>query len=218
MHDKIVDLTHVLNGSMTVYPDTEGPTIEVLNNVDVHGFAELRLTMVSHTGTHIDAPSHVLLNQRSLDQFLPEKFIGRGLVIPCQDNSEIGLELLQPLEKKIAGAEFILFFTGWQYKWNTKAYFDDCPTPTREAAAWLTKFPLKGIGVDAFSLDKIVPAGKVTRENLPNHYIFLEREILLIENLVNLDRLPASGFTFQCFPLNVEHADGSPVRAVAMIG
>ena len=48
-------------------------------------------------------------------------------------------------------------------------------------------------------------------------YDLLGREILLIENLTNLDQLPATPFTFQCFPLKVEHADGSPVRAIALL-
>jgi arylformamidase len=64
-------------------------------------------------------------------------------------------------------------------------------------------------------MDKIVPAEKVTQENLPNHYIFLGKEILLIENLTNLDKLPDGEFIFQCLPLKVENADGSPIRAIA---
>ena len=127
------------------------------------------------------------------------------------------MEYLQTFEEKIKQVDFILFYTGWQDKWNTKNYFDDCPVPTREAALWLSQFNLKGIGVDAFSLDKIVPALKVTSENLPNHYIFLEKEILFIENLTNLDKLPGTGFTFICLPMKVENADGSPVRAIAIL-
>jgi arylformamidase len=217
MYDKIIDLTHLLSESMTVYPDTVPPRFEVLNTVDVSGFAELKMTMVLHTGTHIDAPCHVLKNKKSLDRFPADKFIGLAMVIPCPDQEEIGLGFLRTFEEQIAGVDFLLFFTGWQHRWNTRAYFEDCPTPTQEAAKWLTNFQLKGVGVDSFSLDKIVPAAKVTRDNLPNHYIFLEKEILLIENLTNLDRLPETGFTFQCFPLNIEHADGSPVRAIAAI-
>jgi kynurenine formamidase len=138
------------------------------------------------------------------------------MVIPCQDRKEISLEFLQTFEAQIIRIDFILFFTGWQYKWSTPAYFDDCPILTGEAARWLTKFHLKGIGIDAFSLDKIGPAEKVTPETLPNHYILLENEILLIENLTNLDKLPGSVFQFQCFPLKIENADGSPIRAIAL--
>jgi kynurenine formamidase len=127
------------------------------------------------------------------------------------------LEYLQTFEDKIARVDFILFFTSWQNRWNTNSYFDDCPIPTREVAMWLTGFNLKGVGVDAFSLDKINSALAVNKENLPNHHILLGKEILLIENLTNLDKLPDRTFSFQCFPLKVENADGSPVRAIAII-
>lgn len=217
MQTKLIDLTQVLNENIVVYPDTIGPKFEVLNSVEKSGFAELKMTMVLHSGTHIDAPSHILKNAKSLDQFPVDKFTGRAIVIPCQDKEAIGLKYLQTFEDKIAQIDFVLFFTGWQNKWNTKDYFDDSPIPTREAAMWLTKFNLKGIGYDAFSVDKVISADRITEENLPNHHILLGKEIILIENLTNLDKLPDHVFSFQCLPLKIEHADGSPVRAIAMI-
>ena len=66
-------------------------------------------------------------------------------------------------------------------------------------------------------MDKIISAPLVTSENLPNHHILLSNEILLIENLTNLDKLPDGAFLFQCIPLNIENADGSPVRPIAML-
>lgn len=217
MPKKIIDLTRILNEQMTVYPGTAEPKFEVINTVEKDGFSEYLLTMVSHTGTHIDAPCHIFKNAKSIDQFPVDKFIGSAIVIPCQDQKEISLNYLQTFEGKIEKIDFILFFTGWQFKWNTKGYFDNCPTPTKEAAKWLTKFKLKGIGFDAFSVDKIGSADKVNPENLPNHYILLEKEILLIENLTNLDKLPNHPFSFQCLPLYFENVDGSPIRAIATI-
>jgi arylformamidase len=214
----IIDLTRLLNDKIPVYPDTVPPKFETSNTVEKDGFKETLITMVSHTGTHIDAPCHILQDGRSLDQFPPDKFMGSALVIRCRGLREIGLDFLKTHEQAIAKADFILFFTGWQDKWNTPDYFTDCPIPTKEAANWLSRFPLKGLGIDAFSLDRIDSASTVCEESLPNHHVFLRKEILLIENLCNLDQLPDSGFTFQCFPLKIEQTDGSPVRAVGMIG
>lgn len=217
MQKKIIDLSHLLNEHATVYPDTVGPKFEQLNNVAEHGFAEMRVTMVLHSGTHIDAPCHILANTKTLSDFPVDKFMGTAIVIPCHDKKEISLDYLKTFETKIAQVDFILFFTGWQNKWNTEAYYEDCPCLTTEAAKWLTTFKLKGIGLDAFSIDPIVSAHIVTYETLPNHYILLGNEIILVENLTNLDQLPADVFMFQCLPLNIEHADGSPVRAIAVV-
>ena len=213
----IIDLTHLLNEKITVYPDTVGPKFEILATVEKDGYAELKADMVLHSGTHIDAPCHILKNTKSLDQFPLDKYFGKAIVIDCRNKKEISLEFLQAYKEKISQVDFILFFTGWQFKWNTNEYFDDCPIPTIEAAKWLTKFKLKGIGFDSFSVDKIVSAQKVTEETLPNHYILLAEEIILIENLTNMDKLPGTIFDFQCLPIHIENADGSPVRAIAMI-
>jgi kynurenine formamidase len=214
---KLIDLSHILNENISVYPDTVPPIFEVSNTVEKDGFTEIKMTLASHSGTHIDAPSHIIQDAKSLDQFLLDKFVGTSIVIPCQDKEEITVEYLQTFEDRIAQVDFILFFTGWQYKWNTPDYFSDSPTPTKEAAQWLTKFKLKGIGIDSFSVDKIISAHIVTSENLPNHHILLAKEILLIENLTNLDKLPGGAFSFQCIPLNIENADGSPIRPIAML-
>jgi kynurenine formamidase len=214
---KLIDLSHILNENISVYPDTVPPIFEVSNTVEKDGFTEIKMTLASHSGTHIDAPSHIIQDAKSLDQFLLDKFVGTSIVIPCQDKEEITVEYLQTFEDRIAQVDFILFFTGWQYKWNTPDYFSDSPTPTKEAAQWLTKFKLKGIGIDSFSVDKIIPAHIVTSENLPNHHILLAKEILLIENLTNLDKLHGGAFSFQCIPLNIENADGSPIRPIAML-
>jgi kynurenine formamidase len=95
MKNKIIDLTQILNEQMTVYPGTPGPQLEVLNTVEKDGFSEYMLKIVSHTGTHIDAPCHVLKNAKSIDQFPVDKFIGSAIVIPCQDQKVLSLEFLQ---------------------------------------------------------------------------------------------------------------------------
>jgi kynurenine formamidase len=214
---KLVDLTHLLNESATVYPDTIGPKFEKINSVEEHGYAELKATMVLHSGTHIDAPCHIVANAASLDHYPLEKFIGKAIVIPCLNREVITLDYLKSFEPNLLQVDFVLLYTGWQDKWNSTAYFDNGPFLGKEAAEYLSNFKLKGLGIDAFSVDPIVSATVVNPDNLPNHYIFLEKDILLIENLCNLHLLPDTIFNFQCFPIKIEHADGSPIRAIAII-
>jgi len=60
----------------------------------------------------------------------------------------------------------------------------------------------------------------IDREGTPDfpiHRILLDQNILIIENLTNLQGLPRKGFSFSCLPLKFENADGSPVRAVAVV-
>ena len=50
-----------------------------------------------------------------------------------------------------------------------------------------------------------------------NHRMFMQKNILIIENLTNIDKLPKKIFEFTCLPLKIEDSDGSPVRAIAKI-
>ena len=215
--NKVIDLTQLINSSMTVYPGTVPTKIEKYNTIEKDGFAELKLTFCTHIGTHIDAPCHILKNMKSLDQFPVDKFIGKAILIPCMHEKEISLEYLKPFKERISKTEFILFFTGWQFKWNTEKYFDDFTALTKEAAEWLATFNLKGIGFDAISADKVDFNEKDLSVALKIHNVLLGNEIIIIENLTNLDKLPDTLFTFQCMPLKVENADGSPVRAIAIL-
>jgi len=215
MYNHIIDLTHPVNEHMTVYPGTFGPKIESLANVKEHGYAELKVTMVLHTGTHIDAPCHILNGTKTLSDFSIAQFCGAAVVVDCRGLEKIDVSVLEANRDLISGADFVIFRTGWQEKWNTEAYLGNCPIPTREAAHWLASMKLKAVGMDSFSVDPVIAADEVGN-NLQNHEILLGAEVLLLENLTNLDKLPAGKFQLFCFPLKIDKADGSPVRAVAM--
>ena len=60
MPTKLIDITQLLNEQMLVYPDTAPPTFEVTNTVDQDGYNEHLISLLSHTGTHIDSPRHML--------------------------------------------------------------------------------------------------------------------------------------------------------------
>lgn len=207
---RVLDLSHPIHVGMPLFPGTPAPNLEPLASLEKAGYAEHWLAMASHTGTHIDAPGHLLPGAKTLDAFPAEHFIGTGLVISVQAGAEIRLQDLNPFESRIRAARFVLLHTGWDAHWGAPAYFQGFPVLEPEAAAWLATFDLAGIGVDAPSLDP------VTSQSLPNHRAFLSRDICLIENLRGLGAIGTEPFLFSCLPLPLPEADGCPVRAVAM--
>ena len=52
---RIIDLTHPISEDMPVYPGTEPPIFETGCSIEEAGFLEKKITLYSHTGTHIDA-------------------------------------------------------------------------------------------------------------------------------------------------------------------
>ena len=80
------------------------------------------MTLVSHIGTHIDAPAHVVKNGKSLDKYDLDKFIGNAIVIDCRKENELTMKVIKKYEQRIKKVDFVLFYTGWQDRWNTDRY------------------------------------------------------------------------------------------------
>lgn len=211
---KIIDLTHKMHECMPVFPGTEKPMFFPANTLEKDGFAETKFSMYSHTGTHIDAPSHMLKEANSLAQLEINHFIGKAMILDFThiDNKEISKEDLLKYESKLNGLDYVLLMTGWSKYWDSDKYFDDFHFLTEEAAEWLTSFNLKGIGIDAISIDDM----KTT--TFPIHHKLFKHNMIVIENLTNLELInKEESFIFSCLPLKYENADGSPVRAIAIL-
>lgn len=217
----VVDLSHEIEENMPVFPGTETPILAEANVIEVDGFREKKITMYSHTGTHMDAPAHILPGAEFLDQFPPDSFYGNALVVDFsrQPGNTIGAEDLVRYEQALSICDFLLIHTGWDRNWGRESYFTGFPVLTEMAARRLTSLGLKGVGIDAISVDP------TKSTELPIHRILLGAGLLIIENLCNLGILtdPDGGgpakvplLKFSCFPLKIRGADGSPVRAVGI--
>ena len=210
---KIIDLSHYITPTMPVYPGTSPPSFTTPCTIENVGFIEKKITLFSHTGTHIDAPSHIINGATTLDQLPADNFIGKAFLLNLKSirKPTIDLSDLEHHQNRIRNSEFILLYTGWSRLWGKETYFQGYPVLSLEAAQWLSNFELKGLGTDMISVDE---AGS---SEFPIHRILLARNIIIIENLTNLQSLPNINFIFSCFPLRIKQADGSPVRAMAII-
>ena len=205
-------MTHIIEPDMPVFPGTQPPVFQKANTFEKDNFRETKITMYSHTGTHMDAPAHMLSNGAYLDDLGIGKFVGNAIVLDFEDNKQqvIGLDSIKHFEDIIRKVEFIVIKTGWSKYWGTSRYFEDFPYLSDEAAKWLSEFNLKGIGLDAISIDGI----KST--TFAVHKILLKKNILIIENLTNLDLINRGIFILSVLPLKSKEADGAPVRAVGI--
>lgn len=210
---RIVDLSHTITADMPVWPGTPPPEFSELCTIARDGFAEQSIRISSHTGTHIDAPAHMIEGGDTLDRLDVGRFFGKGLLIDLRqlEGGSITLDAITPFSPLIAESEFVLLHTGWSRFWGEELYDRDYPALTLEAASWIAGFRLKGIGIDAPSFDG---AG---HDDYPVHTRLLEAGIILIENLTNLYRLRETVFSLSVFPLDLKGAEACPVRAVALL-
>ena len=207
----IFDLSHEIHEGMPVFPGMSQPVFNTPFTVQKHGFQETLLTMLSHTGTHMDAPAHMLPGGKSLELFSVASFAGKAWVLNAQGTGEITPTILQKNRDQIENADFLLIYTGWSTYWGQPAYFKEFPVLTREAAEWLIPMNLKGVGYDVISADKH------DSTDFPIHHIFFGHNMLIIENLTGLENLLEKEVYFSCMPLKYRSSDGSPVRAVAWL-
>jgi kynurenine formamidase len=173
------------------------------------GYRETHIELDSHLGTHIDAPAHMLEEGKFLDDFPVDQFIGKAIVVSVpQLTKQVEKSLLEERTDDLRMADYVLFKTGWSEKWGTDAYFRSFPILSDEALAFLLTFNLKGIGLDAISVDP------VDSTEYPVHYALFRKGLLIVENLKFPTGFAADSGEFFCLPLNFVQADGAPVRAL----
>jgi kynurenine formamidase len=195
---------------MPVYPGTPSPRINQIGNYIIDGYRELSLNLLTHTGTHIDTPAHIIENGKSLSGLPVSKFIGRALKLEHTHEHPLTIEAIRKFKPVLEETDFVIFQTNWSLYWGADKYYNNFPVPDSDIIQFLTEFNLKGIGIDTISVD---PVGK----DLPNHLTILSKDMIIIENLTNLSQIKIPTYELMCFPLSIKNGDGSPVRAIARL-
>jgi len=196
---------------MPGYPGTPAPIIKSVSSIDKDGYNEKSLFFYSHAGTHVDVPSHIIKNSKNINQYPPDKFYGSALKLTHNFQIPLNIETIKLKISEFGIPDFILLYTGWDKFWGSDNYYSSFPTPDINVVKYLSGLNLKGVGIDSLSIDPI------ETNELNNHKLLLEAEIIIIENLTKISRLPESIFEFFCFPLNIKDGDASPVRAIAKL-
>lgn len=204
----MLDLTHPLGPSTPVYPGDPQFRATPALTYSADGCLVHRLSCGTHTGTHLDAPAHVIPGGRTVDQLRVAELAGPALVLraaakPEEELTEaaLGLGCLE------AVPPIVLVRTGWA------AHFRDPlalrhPYLSRGAAATLRDLGMRVLGVDTMSPD--APGA----HTLPVHEEVLGADGIIVENLRIPEHIPERPWV-GIFPLPLAGLDGSPVRAVA---
>jgi len=164
-----------------------------------------KLELCTHSGTHIDAPRHFIKDGKSIDQINPETFITNALVIdlsPVEEGREIKRNEFESFKFEDAGA--VILNTGWFRRWYTGNYYDNVPTLSRDAALCLNEYA--NVKADATDIPLSV--------DVPE--ILLGAGKILIENIINLDRIAKSNVELIALPLKIRNGDGAPVRVMVI--
>jgi kynurenine formamidase len=232
---KLVDLTHSFDENTIYWPNAEPFRWEKERwgrTETGSWYAAARYAASEHGGTHIDSPIHFSEGKATVDEIPLTQLVGPAVVVEvtkqCEHDPDYQISAadIQRWERsngRIPAGAVVLFRTGWSKFWPDKKRYigSDVPKDTahlhfpglgRDAAEYLVKQArISGIGIDTASMD---PG---TSRDFIAHQILNGANFYGLENLANLERLPAKGAWIIALPMKIRGGSGAPTRVIAVL-
>jgi kynurenine formamidase len=223
---KVVDLTHAYDDKFPTFDGKPGITAEKVVDFKKDGYTIYKLTIFEHTGTHIDAPLHFTEAGTSVADLAPENLVCPLCVIDIKAKAKeepnamvmkSDIEAWVSANGEIPKGACVAMNSGWAAKLNDPSYRNlpdgsfAFPGFSKEATDMLAEIGAAAIAVDTLSLD---PGNS---KDFAVHYSWLPGGRYGIENVNNLDMLPAKGATVFVGAPKHKGGTGGPARVVAMV-
>jgi arylformamidase len=214
----LIDLSHTVEAGVVTYKGLPAPILcdylsrEASRKLYAPGteFQIGKIEMVANTGTYLDSPFHRYADGKDLSELHLEQMAGLAAVkVLARDSPSIDaayFSSLRDLKRKA-----VLVETGWSRHWKTDQYYEGHPFLTEDAARFLAEAGVALVGIDSHNIDSTQDGRR------PVHSTLLRREILIVEHMTSLERVPAAGFKFSALPVKVKGFGTFPVRAFAEV-
>ncbi len=214
---RVIDLSQEISPDMQVFPSYPKPTFVPWTRLGIHPFESEAIFLVTHTGTHVDAPCHFVKKAKEMHQIQPDALLHEGVLLDLthkKPKEYIRSEDLKEAEKKSGAAvkenDVVLIRTAWDRNLGKPEYLTNYPGVSKDGADFLVSKKIAAAGVDSPNIDH------PDDSSFPAHTTLLLNEILVLENLYNVRGIQKSRFRFVALPLRLQGATGSPIRAVAI--
>jgi kynurenine formamidase len=215
LFEKAIDLTHELHNGMTIYPGDPSPSFVSSATLEKDGVNLTKLTLGSHTGTHIDAPRHFIPDGIGVDKIPPSKLVGEAYV--CDMSSKpigsgiTGSELRKSLEGKVAKDDIVVCYTGCSQRWGDESVTSNYTYLTGNAAEYLVSKEVRAVAIDFLSVEKFRAPEPVAHKTLLGNGIFI------IESLSRATKqFVGKRILMICMPIKLQNGDGAPSRVIGV--
>jgi kynurenine formamidase len=231
---RLVDLTHAYDTDTVFWPS--GPErfeLRQLHYGDTDGgffYSANTFCTPEHGGTHLDAPIHFGRGRQTAEQVPLQRLVGPVVVIDISDKAVADRDYrvtpedildFEARHGRIESGMRVLVRTGWSRRWpDAAAYLGHATDATKlhfpsygaEAARLLVEErKVALLGIDTASID-YGPAS-----DFPVHRIAAAADVPGLENLTELQALPACGATLIALPMKIAGGSGGPTRVVALV-
>ncbi len=199
----IYDLTQTITKNLPVYPGDPSIKLEPIGGIRQTGALDHLLTMDTHSGTHVDAPAHMISGGKALKDYAIDRFVRKGVCLDVRAGFSAAVIADSVPEEGLA----ILFYTGTSDYFYEARYWHQYPVLDASCVQMLIEKRVSIVGLDTGSLDNA--------KGFPVHKALFAADILPIENLTGLLPLVGRTFTLYALPLKLEQ-DGAPARVIAV--
>lgn len=231
---KVVDLTHELSDTTIYWPGNPQYNFSILARGQGSSFwyESNYVAQAEHGGTHVDAPAHFYEGAWRTHQIPMERLTGPAVIIDVKEKARSNpdyrvqvsdVEDWESVNGRIPDNAVVVMNSGWGYKYPNKTAVFGTSTPevpsTFHFPAWhhdtvmwlINKRFVYMIGVDTPSTDY----GQSTE--FPTHVVLAKYNVIGLENVANLDRLPVSGSRLFAAVIKTKDGSGGPARLFATI-
>ncbi|QJD84265.1 cyclase family protein [Cohnella herbarum] len=202
----IYDISMTIEESMQVWKNYEQkkPKITNVQNHDEGKPHESLLSMNVHTGTHVDAPLHMLAGGDTIETIPLERLVGPARVLDLTHVKEfITKEDLEPFA--IQRGERILFKTSSSF---SEDFLMDFVFLREDGAKYLADIGIGLVATDALGIER-------AQAEYPTHRTLMRNDVIIVEG-VRLKEVAAGNYSLVIAPLKLTGIDASPARAFLM--
>lgn len=223
---KVVDLTHTFDEKFPTFDGKPGIAMKKLVDFKKDGYTIYELTIPEHSGTHIDAPLHFTEAGTSVADLEPQNLVCPLCIIDIKAKakdeanatvSKADIEAWVSANGEIPKGACVAMNSGWAAKVGDPSYRNTpdgnfaFPGFGKDATDYLAELGVASIAVDTLSLD---PGNS---KDFAVHYSWLPGGHFGIENVANLDMLPAKGATIFVGAPKHRGGTGGPARVMATV-
>ncbi len=202
---RIHDISVPLAAGMSTYPGDPPFAIEAVQRFGDAPYQLSRLSLSTHTGTHVDAPSHFVPGGASVDQLPLEILLGKARVVELLAREKIDRADLEALD--LRDDLRVLLKTRMSGQLLKPGYHQDHVHLSEDAALYLAQAGIKLVGIDYLSVDRFGST------DFPAHRTLLGAGVIVLEGL-DLSEVEPGEYEMACLPLRLAGADGAPARVV----
>jgi len=230
-YTKAIHLSHAIDTAIPQWLGDPPVEFETVANIKKDGYFLRRLSMGEHSATHINAPKSFYLEGMGIDEYSADSLILPGVVIDiCQKVAEnpdyaLNIDDIKAWELEnglIMPGSLVLLNTGWQEKWvndNGEAFFNPdiqgvmhFPGFSKDCVEFLmSDRSITALGIDTHGIDGGMDS------NFTINNLILGKQGIILENLANLDKLPAKGATIVIGLMRLKGGSGSPAAVLALV-